>query len=301
MSKRLRSSEMCADCSGPGECPRPGPRPPARLPGTPAPRRPRGSRAPRPPCPAPMCPGARLGAAGAPRGREPSRACESRAGRGPPPSAPSGASRPEPCGAGRRRPGRGSTGRGWGGAGSPPQKSRARPPAAPEAQVPPPGPPPPEPPGALPQWATAAASLRRDQPADRGRLPAPGIRAPSPGVQGARGLQTPRALRGRRPRPCGIRAARDHAGFCSRVTLGRGCAGRGGGGIAPCARGPSTEPLQPRELEWRVRAAQGGRLTTRPEPLGTRVFGGIERAKPPLPCVVSRFRVSDPPPGLELG
>lgn len=57
MSKRLRSSEMCADCSGPGESPRPGPLPSALLPGTPAPRRPRGSGGSRRPSPAPRGPG----------------------------------------------------------------------------------------------------------------------------------------------------------------------------------------------------------------------------------------------------
>lgn len=57
MSKRLRSSEMCADCSGPGESHRPSPLPSALLPGTPAPRRPRWSGGSWRPSPAPHVPG----------------------------------------------------------------------------------------------------------------------------------------------------------------------------------------------------------------------------------------------------
>lgn len=88
MSKRLRSSDVCADCSGPGESLRPGPLPSAPLTGTPAPGPPprvgrllaAGPRAP--------CLGSRLGGTGAALGREPSRACQSPAGGGPPPSVP---------------------------------------------------------------------------------------------------------------------------------------------------------------------------------------------------------------------
>lgn len=142
MSKRLRSSEMCADCSGPGE----------------SPGRARSlSAAARDPCPAaapagpaapggrvlhPKRPGAPLGAPGAASGREPSRACQRRAGRGPPPSRPSVP--PVRRGAGWR-PGRCCHRKGLGPrTGSQLQKS-VRAPAAPAAQVSLRPPPPPAP------------------------------------------------------------------------------------------------------------------------------------------------------------
>lgn len=56
MSKRLRSSEVCADCSGPGESHRPGPLPSVLLDGTPAPGPPPGSGGSRRPNPTPRVP-----------------------------------------------------------------------------------------------------------------------------------------------------------------------------------------------------------------------------------------------------
>lgn len=100
MSKRLRSSEVCADCSVPGESLRRGPLPSALPTGTPAPGPP--PRVRRLPAAEPHTPwpGSPLGGTGAALGREPSRACQSRAGRGPPPSLSSGPSCPRPCGKG---------------------------------------------------------------------------------------------------------------------------------------------------------------------------------------------------------
>lgn len=199
MSKRLRSSEMCADCSGPGE----------------SPGRARSlSAAPRDPCPAaapagpaapggrvlhPKRPGAPLGAPGAASGREPSRACQRRAGRGPPPSRPSVP--PVRRGAGWR-PGRCCHRKGLGPrTGSQLQKS-VRAPAAPAAQVslrpPPPRPRAAAPPGALPGWATFGASLRRDQPAAPRTPPPPDLGPRSPGEAGRPGLADAAGTRSRR-------------------------------------------------------------------------------------------------------
>ena len=89
MSKRVRSSEVCADCSGPGESHRPGPLPSALLAGTPAPGPP--PRAGRVRA-VELCsrrPGSRRGGAWAAVGRDPSRACQSgRAGGRRPPVPP---------------------------------------------------------------------------------------------------------------------------------------------------------------------------------------------------------------------
>lgn len=95
MSKRLRSSDVCADCNGPGESHWPGPLPSALLTRTPA-------RGPPPwvgrvPAAKPHtpCPRSRQEGIGAALGQEPSGPV-SRADRGPPPS---GTSRPSlPCG-----------------------------------------------------------------------------------------------------------------------------------------------------------------------------------------------------------
>lgn len=195
MSKRLRSSEMCADCSGPGECRRPGPLPSALLPGTPAPRRPHGQAAPGGRVLHPVCPGPRLGTAEAALGREPSRACQP-GGQGAAALRSLPASRPRPSGEGRARgrlrlPQEGA----WATRRKASYRSqRGRPPRrGPGAQVSPPGPPPaarfpPEP--SRPEWATVAAPPRRDRPPTRGRLPAPGVRAPLPRGEapGGRGL-----------------------------------------------------------------------------------------------------------------
>lgn len=86
MSKRLRSSEVCADCSGPGESHRPGPLPSALLARTPAPGPPPRAGRVRAVELCTLCPGSRRVGAWAAVGRDPSRACQSPAGRGPPTS-----------------------------------------------------------------------------------------------------------------------------------------------------------------------------------------------------------------------
>lgn len=89
MSKRLRSSEVCADCSGPGELHRPGPLPSALLTRTTAPGPPPlGSAVPTAE-PGTPCPRSRRGGTEAALRRKPSQACQTQARRGPPPSRPS--------------------------------------------------------------------------------------------------------------------------------------------------------------------------------------------------------------------
>ena len=92
MSKRLRSSEVCADCSGPGESHRPGPLCSALLRGTPAPGPP--PRVGRVPAAEPHTWGRGEEEAGRPRNG--TRPGPVRAGRerGPPPSRPSLPSHP---------------------------------------------------------------------------------------------------------------------------------------------------------------------------------------------------------------
>lgn len=185
MSKRLRSSEVCADCSGPGESHRRGPLLSALLTGTLAPGPPPRVRRLRAVEPRIPCRGSRVGGTGVALGREPSRACQSRAGRGPPPSRPFRPSRPSrpscprPCGEGRAR-GRGSffNRKGLGQSTGKPitevktrTSSELRPPEA--AGVTSSSPCAPCHPAPLrsarapwPEWATFAASLHRDWPAD---------------------------------------------------------------------------------------------------------------------------------------
>lgn len=202
MSKRLRSSEMCADCSGPGESPRPGPLPSALLPGTPAPRRPRGSGGSRRPSPAPRGPGVAtrshwgsLGARAVPGLSEPGG--QGAAALRSPPSL-----RPRPGGEGAgSRPGSFLHRKGLGqragrpvtevSAGVLPAAARRRRchlPRRPEPAAPP-GPCPRGRPSPLPSAGTS--------PPTRGRLPAPDVRAPLPRGEspGCRGLaHAPRHL-----------------------------------------------------------------------------------------------------------
>lgn len=320
MSKRLRSSEMCADCSGPGE----------------SPGRARSlSAAARDPCPAPPPRVRRLPAA------EPCTPCAGVATRSPwgrrgaravpglsEPGGQGAAALPSlrPCRAARggleagplcHRKGLGPR------TGSQLQKS-GRAPAAPAAQVslgpPPPPPRAAAPPGARPGWAPFAASLRRDQPAAPRTTPRPdrGARFP-PGSPGGRGWPAPPALGVDAASGSGIGAARVHTSVCLWVTLGCGCVGRPAPSLfppgmasspAPAVGGPRERPAVAASGRWCLRPPHGsgvrslgspgrwncvspllvGYGVTHTESLAFRHRGPC-RAEPSLPCVVCRFRV----------
>ena len=94
MSKRLRSSEVCADCSGPGESHQPGPLPSALLAGTPVPGPPpRAGRVPAVEL-CTLCLGSGRGGTSAALGRDRPGPVRAGAGRGSPPSRPFLPSRP---------------------------------------------------------------------------------------------------------------------------------------------------------------------------------------------------------------